>query len=279
MVRRIKAYRVVACLVGVVLLGTAWLKFDALDTLPTIADPVLSSPRLVIGIIEIEVLLALFLLSGYAPRAASASVLTFFTGAAAINVYSIATHQKGCLCFGRLGGTPQLSLAVDILLFAVLLTWRPRRLHADNSPIRARWPGHAVGAALCASALAAGVALVVNPPQSFLELRGDDLVIEPEIIFAGDGYSGTEKAISFRVTNIGTAPIHLLGLAAPGECLTTEQLPMTLSAGQSCDIAAQFQYVGPPGRFYRAFIVFTDSKKQPVVFGRVVGRVTGAESQ
>jgi hypothetical protein len=118
-------FRFVGVVLGVLLLTTASLKVHGLALDPVSQDSFLASPRLQIGVIELETILGLWLLSGWSRQAAWVAALGFFGILAGASLHLALTGQPSCGCFGRLTVSPWLALGLDLAVVTALLVCRP----------------------------------------------------------------------------------------------------------------------------------------------------------
>jgi hypothetical protein len=273
MTRRRSGFRILSCVLGTLLLVTAGLKFEALGVVPLSRDPLLSSPRMIVAAIEIEVILGIWLVSGYAQRMAWVGALIFFAGAGGVSLFAGTTGQRACPCFGRLGstfaGSVWLATAIDLFAVAALLRFRPT-LCGGNS-VTPAWRERLSAGSLVAFALLAGLAVTINPPRALIKYRGDDVAIEPETISIGRGPSGETTDVDFRLVNLGDKPVSILGVSARCPCVRLDNLPLTVQPGQVRTVTARAAWTGGEGSFHRRFVLYTDSERQPTVVGRLVG--------
>jgi hypothetical protein len=110
---------------GAFLLVAAVLKTHGLSLGPVAEDSFLSSPRLQIAAIEIEILLGLFLLSKLARQLTWLAAIGFFTIAAGLSLYQALDRQPSCGCFGAVSVDPRATLVLDILILTGLVICRP----------------------------------------------------------------------------------------------------------------------------------------------------------
>jgi len=259
---------------GLVLLVAAGLKGHELALDPLADDSFLASPRLQIALVELEILLGLWLLSGLARRGAWVAALGFFIAVAGVSLYMALAGQTSCGCFGRLTVNPWLSFAFDGTAVAALVIWRP--LCSQGQP--AAWLrgvlriGLGTGAFLT---LIGGAFLLAfdYPAGALARLRGEVIAVEPIVSRVGDGVAQEHRRFSVQLTNHGERPVRLLGGTTTCSCIATEDLPITVPPGESRSLAVQVKFSGGAGRFQHSFLLYTDDAKQPVVTARFAGRV------
>ena len=99
-------FHIVRVALGLFLLVVAYQKAHGLVGDPFATDSFLSSPRLLVATIELEIVLGLWLLSGWLPRAVWMTTLAFFGILAAVSLYLALEGQQSCGCFGRVTVSP-----------------------------------------------------------------------------------------------------------------------------------------------------------------------------
>jgi hypothetical protein len=221
------------------------------------------------------VLLGLWLLSGFAKRAAWVAALAFFALAAAGSLYLAIEGQASCGCFGRVEVSPWWALLLDALVLAALFVWRPVLL--GNAIARNPLPS------FLKSALSAGVLVALvgggflllseDPAQSLARLRGDSLAITPPVTDVGEGPQGEQRTFTIQLTNNTMTPVRIVGGTTTCACIATSDLPLTIEPQQSQTLSIQIRFRGSPGRFQHRFDLYTDSDDKRWVRARFAGRV------
>ena len=118
----------VRCLVGVLLLLAAVLKLSGLSADPVARMGLFSTPEFQLAVIEFEVFLAVWLLSGKAPAASWLVALSAFVYFAVVSLFLGWVGQASCGCFGRLSVSPWYAFGLDLLILAALIWGRPNLL-------------------------------------------------------------------------------------------------------------------------------------------------------
>ncbi len=116
-----------------VLLTAAALKAYQFATDPALG--VLHGARwLSVGLVQYEVALALWLLSGIWPTRLRNVALLTFVGFASVSVYLGFTSAASCGCFGRVHVNPWLTAGLDSLLAILLWCWKPQQVAQYANP-------------------------------------------------------------------------------------------------------------------------------------------------
>jgi hypothetical protein len=269
---------VVRWLSGALLLGAAALKAHGLATDPLAQDSPTLSPRLLIATIEVEILLGLWLLSGWAPRAARLASISFFVILAASSLYLALQGQTSCGCFGRVTVNPWLTFALDTAMAGALALLRP-----DPRPaiVTGRWVRAAlptVLGTLLLLMLISGVFLLTvdDAGAALARLRGEPITVEPSISWVGEKPAREQETFTIRLTNYESTPVRIYGGTADCGCVTTGDLPVTLPPHESRVIRVTVKFKGRPGLFQRRFLLYADDRNQPTVLARIAGRVVPA---
>jgi hypothetical protein len=142
---------------------------------------ILDSRWFAIALVEFEVVLGLWLLSGAYARLAWWAALVCFLGFAAFSLASALMGNRSCGCFGNVEVSPWLSLAIDVAAVGALLCYRPSSLLA-SAPSSSAHGLLLVSIALCAG-ISAAVFISSNPSKlaESGEIIGDSsfVILEP----------------------------------------------------------------------------------------------------
>ncbi len=278
-----RGFEAVRVALGVFLLAAGGLKAHGLTLDPLSQDSFLSSPRVLIATIQLEVLLGLWLLSGWSQRGAWRVSLLFFAVLAAISAYLGLVGQASCGCFGRVPVNPWITFAIDVGIVALLWAAKPR---PSLSPLGERGRGEGVSTprevvstalgALAFLALIAGAFFLLfdNPVEALARLRGESIGVEPTVSDVGSAVAGTHRDFAIELVNHTDHPVRIVGGTTTCGCIATRDLPVELPAHESRSITVQMTFRGSPGRFLHRFILYTDHDDQRLVTARFAGRVT-----
>jgi hypothetical protein len=273
--RNRRGFQAVRFILSLLLFSAAASKLYGLGLEPLQATPFFSSARSEVAVIELEIILGLWLLSGWAVRAAWVAGLMFFCSLASVSLYLALTGQRSCGCFGPVEVHPWLTFALDVAAVAALIIWRPS-LAADMQ-VGTLLPGLLkIGAgALVLLVLIAGAFLLLfdNPVDALAKLRGESITVEPVASDIGEGSVGEERVFRLQLSNRSNRGIRIVGGTSNCSCIATESLPITLLKGESKSINVKVKFSGSVGRFQHRFVLLTDDELQPVVIAQFAGRV------
>jgi hypothetical protein len=273
-------YKVIRVSVGVFLLTAACLKAHGLFTDPLAQDSLLFTPRLLIATIEIEILLGLWMLSGWAARASRLAALTFFGTLAAASLYLALDGQPSCGCLGRVTLSPWWSFGLDVAILATLLFSRPSSSLATLPAGARNLIATGIGAAGFLMLIGGAFLLASEDPVVALaRLRGEPIAVEPSVSELGAGIAGEQRTITVQLTNRTGQAVRIVGGTSNCDCIATGDLPVAVPPGESQPITVKLSFKGKVGRFQRSFALYTDDTTQPLVVARFAGRVVPQDSQ
>jgi uncharacterized membrane protein YphA (DoxX/SURF4 family) len=173
--------RVIASLVGAILLSAATAKGYELATGPVVEKSVLASRWILIGVVEFELVLGLCLVSGLWRKHAWRMAVIALAVFACVAGYKAWNGEMSCGCFGKAKIDPRYSLVLDLILLGMLFAFRP-----NLKRCRFEW-GKAVfvGLAILGVGIPSGV-LMAAPRQTAVTDEGEledsksFVVLEPE---------------------------------------------------------------------------------------------------
>jgi hypothetical protein len=278
--------RIVFVALGLLLLVTAFLKFQGPAGGALGQNTILFSPRLQFAVMEVEALLGLWLLSGRAKRAAWFFAVAFFLIVAGVSLYLGLMGQSSCGCFGRIRVSPWSAFALDVACLVGLGLCRPsfRRGQGDNTA-DSHWLretfmiGGGVGAILAVclgSILLAGGS---HPGDFLARVRGDRVSVEPPMTDMGSGVAGQKCRFTVRLHNHSDHTITIDGGTTNCSCIATDDLPVSIPPGGSVPVTVSTGFKGTPGLFQQEFqFYYADGEEQGRVLARFEGRVVSPRS-
>jgi hypothetical protein len=195
---------------------------------------------------QFELALAVFLVTGFAPRLTWLATLVFFVTAIVVNALSASEGDASCPCFGHvLSVDPRITLGLDILLLAGLVFWRPLDTTAAGASSGvlewARLPA-AVAFAAFLVVLVAGVVTFGSLTRVWGLLQGDYVYPDAYHKEIGILEAGTENLVRFSLTGISEQPVTIIGVQTNCGCAAScalandESLPVTLAPGEAAEL-------------------------------------------
>ena len=270
--------RVLSILLGSFLLVTALLKLYSLIAAPFEPQFLLPHRWQHLVLIEVEVALGVWLLSGQALRAAKVAGIAFFALAAWASIYLGWIGEESCGCFGKVRASPWIALAVDLGCLTVLFFVRGSPSDRFVSVFKSFGVQVVLGACVILGLGAEAFFLTVQEPEKVLaRWRGDILVLEPAILDAGAELAGKQRTVKLRVYNYSDRRVQIVGGTSSCSCVAIESLPLEIKYGT--DIQVVINYKGSPGRFLRQFVLYTDHPSARVMYVSFRGEILKKPSE
>jgi hypothetical protein len=211
-------YSWVARVLALLLLAAAGLKLAGLAVDPVGRMGLFSAPAFQVAVVEFEVFLAFWLLSGKRPAGSWAVALGVFLTFAGVSAWQGWIGRASCGCFGRLSVSPWYAFGIDVAVVFALLLGKPQGGGMNPWAILVDLlPGiyGLCGAVIVLGALAGLGALCFGSPDAALaRLRGERVSLYPSLIDMGTGPPGEIREQVVEVVNRTEQPIRLIGGAA-----------------------------------------------------------------
>ncbi len=271
---RDKGFRWLRIGLGVLLLLTAGLKAFGGSLDPSGPIPALSNPIIQFAVIELEVILAVWLLSGWQVAGAWLTSLLAFGTFLVFNLYLGVVGHASCGCLGRIQVNPYVTAGFDLAIMVALLVFRPARLSWYNSASILNLARKLAGAiAMLAVVLGVG-SLVLGSPQDLIALfRGEAVSVHPETIDLGSGVAESRREANVTICNRSEDSVRLIGGTVDCACSVVKDLPVMLGPGESRSITVSFLRPDKEGRFVHHPVIWTDSPRQRTLLLRIIGGV------
>ncbi len=122
---RVAGYDVLRIVLGSILIVAAGLKCYQLGSGPVAESGLLTSRWFLIVVVEFELLFGLWLLAGSSPKLTWCLSIFCFLMFACVSLYEGICGRSNCWCFGNVAVDPRATFALDVVLVAALLRWRP----------------------------------------------------------------------------------------------------------------------------------------------------------
>ena len=229
------------------------------------------SPRVQLIGMEVEALVGLWLVSGYARRGAWVAGITLFAILAAVSLYLAAVGQASCGCFGRVEVSPWLSFSLDSVCVVAMAAFRPVRMNESFSRT-----GLAPAGLVCGFAVLAGVVMTTPTVEHRMaKWNGTEVLLAQKEADAGTGEQGTTGTVIVEILNQSDREIRLIGGSYSCSCVATDDLPAVVAPKSILTLSIRLTFTGDPGTFKHNFELYTDSPSQPRLSGRIAGRVVG----
>ena len=130
--RFVNGWLAVRFLLASLLLTAAGLKGHQLATEPVANESLFTSRWLLIGVVELEIGLGIWLLVGAKSLWLWRAAMALFAGFAGVSLYTVWQGFESCGCFGRLVIAPEWALTVDFAALMLLVSFPPKSIHSDS---------------------------------------------------------------------------------------------------------------------------------------------------
>lgn len=253
------------------------------------AAGVFSAPAVQVGVIEFEVVLGLWLLSGKHRIGSWLAAFAAFTSFAGASFYLGWIGQTSCGCFGSLSVKPWSALGIDVLTLAALLIARPDlralRKNPQSTLIRPlAFAGIGLLGVSSLLGLLAGVAhwKFGSTAAALAHLRGESISLYPRLVDVGDGTPGEIRESVVELVNRTDETVRVVGGTSDCSCVATDNLPASIAPGESRFLTVKIKMPHDPGMFTRSATLFTGDEPIRLIGFRLTGRTVsppeGAES-
>ena len=272
-----RSQRIVLVGLGALLLATALLKAQGPSEGTLGQNLILFSPRVRFAVMEVEALLGLWFLSGWAKRAAWIVAVAFFLILAGTSLYLGLIGQSSCGCFGRITVSPWGAFGVDVVCLMSLAWCRPVFLGGETV-YGMRWRRDAITITAGVSAILfvclGGILLAGVRPGDFLaRVRGESISVDPPVTDMGAETAGQVRRFTVSLRNHTDHTVKVVGGTANCSCMATGDLPVEIPPGDSAPITVSASFKGTSGMFQNEFYLYTDDERQNRVPARFKGRI------
>lgn len=229
------------------------------------------SPSVQLVAMEVEALVGVWLLVGWARQAAWLAGLLLFTTLAGVSLYLGLVGQASCGCFGRVEVSPWGSLALDATCVLALAASRPAGVSLGEL-FTARRLLPIAGVTLAVGGLMAASTSTLAG-RELARLRGEALLVAGGDADVGAAPKGDSRTLLVTVENLTGVDLRLVGGTSSCACVVTDDLPLTIPAGGKATAHVTIKFTGEVGRFKHTFLWYTDASTQPRLYGSVAGQV------
>jgi hypothetical protein len=255
-------------------LAASLLLFAALTKLiawePTAETMLLAGRWTKAFVIQAEVLLAIWLLSGIYAAAARRTAIGLFAVFASYSAYLIWKGIPSCSCFGAIDTSPVLVLSLDILLVISLVNAIPPS-NNDLQRVSGRFVGMAHLMLLTGGFL--GWLMLGNEAATF-GFAGKPLSVSSDVVDFGSNSGNSPGSKTFEIVNHTPQSVSLVGCSARCNCNVGVEFPYRLEPGESVSIPLRIPAGIAPGEFRFPIRFFTDHPKLTALAITCAGRVT-----
>jgi hypothetical protein len=275
------SYSVVSRCLGVLLLAAAALKLHGLAIDPAGRSGLFSAPEWQVAVVEIEILLALWLLSGNRPIGSWITALLAFGSFAVASFYQGWIGYASCGCFGRVEVNPWLTFGLDVCVLAALIVGRPDLQLLRASPRSALGTallplgGGVIGTTAVLALLVGAAHLSFGSSQAALAyLRGERLSVSPRLLEMGEGHAGETLDAAVELRNWADKPIRVYGGTSDCSCVATDDLPLSIPPGEARSVRVRIRLPRADGLFNRTAYLITDDEQTRTLIFRLTGQIS-----
>lgn len=268
--------QIVAKLLGIFLLVTAGLKIHGLIVDPYGQENFLTTPWMQLLVIEVEVLLGLWLLSGIQQRLALFASLIVFIGFACLSFYLAWQGQEDCGCFGKVKVSPWLTFGLDVVIVAIALPcilWGVWTQNSRTSLLVSSIIQVAACTVTILGLLVFGLSFFTDDPWAAIaRLRGESLQVVPPLTNLGTGVIGEYRKFEIKLINHSDSEITVAGGTTTCACIASSDLPVVIPARGTRTISVSIKYTGSQGAFSHQFALYSNSEER-LTHARFTGAV------
>lgn len=196
-------YSWVARFLALLLLAAAGLKLNGLAVDPVSRMGLFSVTAFQVAVIEFEIFLALWLLSGKRLLGSWATTLSVFAVFAGVSAYQGWIGRASCGCFGKFSVSPWYAFGLDVAIVFTLILSRPDLTAVRQKPrliLTDLLPAvyGLVGAFAVLLMLVALISWFIGSPDAVLaRLRGERVSLYPRMVDVGTGAADEMREAAF----------------------------------------------------------------------------------
>lgn len=277
---RSRAFVVIRVVLGILLLSAAALKIYgwSVSTVPPMGW--LSTPSVQAVAVGWEILLSIWLFSGFIPVGSWLAAILTFVLLAGISGYLGWIGQATCDCFGAMQASPWLAFATDLAALLTLLSVSPSLPDKARDAREGAW--RETGVLVCfflgiavmlAAVIGIGAWIYGSPAKAWARLR-DESLDATEYVDCGEGKPGEKLTGIVRVRNWTNEPVLIYGGTTNCSCVTTSGLPAIIPPNEVREIPVLLRVPqSKPGMFTRKVELKTNCKQKLTTELRIGCRV------
>jgi hypothetical protein len=228
----------------------------------------LFSPAVKTVALQAEIVVAIWLLTGWARETSRLAAVTLFAMLAGASLTMVISGVSDCGCFGAVSVNPWMTLLLDIACVALLMATQPQgwthKFRTSASVV--------CGLGLLAFCTA-GVLTSSTGLSALARFRGESLQLVTPVVNIGDATVGETRTARFELTNHSGTDIDILGGTLRCSCMATDTLRFTVPAHGTASFNIEVTYKGSPGWFSHDFELFAADGGRRTISGRITGTV------
>lgn len=225
--------RVASTAIGLVLVSASLFKARQWYLDPFAVSDVPAIPILRAAVIDFELILGFWLISGLLPRAAWTLAIATFSVFLAITSRDAIIGKASCSCFGSFATSPWLVGVFDLAAIVLLVTLFPKALPRSRTAI--------------IFAVMLLPATVIPASIALLRVVYPHLQATPELLDLGVAAPGSTSRAAFFLHNDGDVPLDVVSVKTSCHCLTVYLPRQAIPAGQwiECEIVVAHETGAP----------------------------------
>ncbi len=256
--------RIILTLVGLALLAAGGLKAIALSSpVSHPAPPQIADSWIQLAIIQYEILLGLWLLSGVSRLGAWGVAVLTFGFFSAVNLWSGLIGQSSCGCFGVVQVNPWLAFGVDSAAFLLLvLAGRPNGVFqaAEWDRSLASMAGFAGSVVFVLAAWSSMIHFTVGTTDAALAiLQGRTVFASRSVVSLGAVRANRAAYAKVEIFNRSEQAVQLVGGTSDCSLNFVVDLPLDIPAGESRTILLRVNPASSTGNFGYVGAIWTDA--------------------
>ena len=282
---RFSKWRVLQLVLATVFFITAFLKWRAF--VASVPSTILEvAPQLEWGLIQFEIFLAIWLISGLATSLVWWVLLTAFASFAGSGIYQVWIGQSSCGCFGELSINPIWVVTFDLGVLLLLSYISPQEMLGTGSETTFIATGQSklkrYGVLFVTMiGIVAGIFIMASAPTltniistySSPSLTGQYLVTKPVVSSIGVSKPGQWVEFTLQVNNRSNEAIKLIGAINDCQCVAGPDLPSEIPPGAGKNIRFRVKIGDTLGRRDGRIWIRTNHPQQPFLLCRWRGHV------
>jgi hypothetical protein len=230
---------------------------------------VFASPGFQTLVIQFELVLGLWLLSGKWLAGAWLTSVATFSVFASFSCYSGLIGQATCGCFGTIHASPWWAFGIDVGILISLAFVRPDprgwlEMTAEERSMRLRTVVcflASVAATLCL--LWGGASLIFGSvPAVLAHFRGETITVIPSLLDVGRGLVGELRSAQIEIKNWSDKPVRVVGGTSDCSCGTTSGLPIEIAPGQTRPLSVSVRFPPSEGIFTRTAMLLGSRRRR-----------------
>jgi hypothetical protein len=272
--------RLVPAALGLLLLTAAGLKAHGLAVEPVGSMGLFSTTEFQFAVVEFEILMAVWLLSGKQPLGSWFLAFAAFTCFACVSFYLGVIGETSCGCFGSLKTNPWIAFTLDVFVLVLLLLGRPDLTSLRENPrltlietARPAVHGFALAAPILLLFLGIGRIGFGSHAAAIAFLRGERMSVGPRLADLGEAAPGDSRDATVVLWNWTDSPVRLIGGTADCSCTVLNDLPVTIPARESRPVTVRVRMSATVGVYTRKAVFLVDDDGMREVEFSLTGRI------